>query len=197
VTHSPAPVRDGGAETVDEQHGRALPPDEVVHAHPSPHPGSAASAHLLQGQRRRQRLGGSDPTARGSAREDAGGGPATGAAMERRVREGERGGAAAAASSWRDGGGGEQAVVGGKCCHIHPGSTSGCRACFRFLGHDRGQLFEIRVFSSALDFPGAVDPVTVWTVFRFWPMVVSACRVNSEASLSFGTIVLDNWTFSI
>jgi hypothetical protein len=113
---------------VDEQHGRALPPDEVVHAHPSPHPGSAASAHLLQGQRRRQRLGGSDPTARGSAREDAGGGPATGAAMERRVREGERGGAAAAASSWRDGGGGEQAVVGGKCCHIHPGSTGGCRA---------------------------------------------------------------------
>jgi hypothetical protein len=46
----PAHLR-GGAEAVDEQYGRALPTEEVVHTHPSPRPGGAAPAQVLQRQR--------------------------------------------------------------------------------------------------------------------------------------------------
>ena len=117
---SPAPVRDGGAEAVDEQDWRALSPGEVVHAHPAPRPGGAAPAQLLQGQRRRRgRRGEWGRRAAGAA---AARGARAGAetAMGRRPRgEGERG--EAAASCWSGcGGEGEEAVVvvGGKCCHI-------------------------------------------------------------------------------
>lgn len=123
---SPAPVRDGGAEAVDEQDGRALSPGEVVHAHPAPRPGGAAPAQLLQGQRRRggwgRRAAGAAAAARGARDEDAVRGSGAETAMGRRPRgEGERGEAAAAARSCRSscGGEGEEAgVVGGKCCHI-------------------------------------------------------------------------------
>jgi hypothetical protein len=133
---SPAPVRDGGAETVDEQDWRALTPGEVVHAHPLPRPGGAAPAQLLQGQRRhRRRRGGWGRRATGAgaaargAREDAARRSKAVTAMGGRPR----GEAEAAARCWRGGGGGVEAVVvGGKGCHIHPSRFSGCRRCSVF-----------------------------------------------------------------
>jgi hypothetical protein len=136
---SPAPVRDGGAEAVDEQYGRPLSSGEVVHAHPSPRPGGAAPAQLLQRQRRRRRRGGRGGAAGASAsgaREDAGRGSEAETALGGRPRgERKRRETVASAKCWSSGsdGGGVEVVVGGDRCHIHPRSAQWLSRVFCYV----------------------------------------------------------------
>lgn len=166
---SPAPVRDGGAEAVDEQYGRPLSSGEVVHAHPSPRPGGAAPAQLLQRQRRRRRRGGRGGAAGASAsgaREDTGRGSGAETALgggprgERKRRE-----TVASAKCWSSGsdGGGVEVVVGGERCHIHPRSAQWLSRVFCYV-------CALLAFFRVGWLSGGDCELAVFLRFRFFPL---------------------------